>query len=136
MHRAKQLGFDYPRKKANELASEAAMNVLFICSKNQWRSPTAERVFRNDPALEVRSRGVSRSARRTVTSQDLKWADLVFVMESKHKQRLLGDFPGEMRFKRIEVLDIPDEYKFMDQELVDLLTEAVPPLLRNDHNHA
>ena len=105
------------------------MNVLFICSKNQWRSPTAEKVFQKDPTLDVRSRGVSRSARRTVKSNDINWADLVFVMEAKHKQRLLADYPGEMRSKATHVLDIPDDFQFMDPELVEILTESVPSLI-------
>jgi protein-tyrosine-phosphatase len=36
--------------------------VLFVCSRNQWRSPTAERVFATRPGLEVRSAGVDKSA--------------------------------------------------------------------------
>ena len=105
------------------------MHVLFICSKNRWRSPTAEKVFMNDPSMSVRSRGVSRSAKRAVTERDITWADRVIVMESKHKRRLLEDFPVEMRFKNTHVLDIPDDYQFMDPELVELLAAAVPPLL-------
>lgn len=105
------------------------MNLLFLCSKNPWRSPTAERVFEREPGLAVRSRGVSRSARRTVTARDLQWADLVLVMEPKHKQRLLADFPGETRFAEVHVLDIPDEYRYMDPELVEILRETVPTFL-------
>ena len=107
------------------------MNVLYICSKNRWRSPTAEEVFKSDPMLDVRSRGVRRSARRTVTSSDIKWADLVMVMEPKHKQRLLADYPGEMRYTETHVLDIPDEYLYMDPELIEILTATVRPLLRH-----
>jgi predicted protein tyrosine phosphatase len=68
-------------------------------------------------------------ARRRITSSDLKWADIVFVMEQKHKQRIRSEFPGEMKFKEIHVLDIPDEYRYMDAELVELLQECVPSLL-------
>ena len=130
LHRAKQLGIDYPRKHPDQLAKEEVLNVLFICSKNQWRSPTAEKVFEKDPMLDVRSRGVSRTARRTVNSHDIKWADLVLVMEPKHEQRLRADYPGEMKFTECHVLDILDNYKFMDPELVELLTATVRPLLQ------
>ncbi|MDF1798676.1 MAG: phosphotyrosine protein phosphatase [Planctomycetota bacterium] len=106
------------------------MNVLFICSKNQWRSPTAEKVFQNEPMLAVRSRGVSRRARRTVSASDIRWADLILVMEPKHKQRLLADYPGEMKFQELHVLDIPDDYQFMDPELVELLKATVQPLIQ------
>jgi predicted protein tyrosine phosphatase len=105
------------------------VNILFLCSKNQWRSPTAEKIFQKEPGLSVRSRGTSRRARRTVNAQDLQWADLVFVMETKHKQRLRADFPGETKFKRIHVLDIPDDYHFMDPELIELLKSSVAPLI-------
>ncbi|MFT5285731.1 MAG: putative protein tyrosine phosphatase [Planctomycetota bacterium] len=84
----------------------------------------------NDPSLVVRSRGVSKSARRVVTSGDLKWADAVLVMESEHKRRLRVDFPMEMRFKTTEVLEIPDDYKYMDPVLVEILTTTVQPLLQ------
>ena len=106
------------------------MNVLFVCSKNRWRSPSAESVFQSDPRLAVRSRGVRRSARRTVTAADLEWADLVLVMESTHKSRLVADYPSERRRVEVHVLDIPDDYPYMDPELVELLEAAVPPLLR------
>lgn len=105
------------------------MNLLFLCSKNQWRSPTAEKIFQKEPGHSVRSRGTSRRARRTVNAQDLQWADLVFVMETKHKQRLRADFPGETKFKQIHVLDIPDDYQYMDPELIELLKSSVAPLI-------
>ena len=108
-----------------------AVNLLFLCGRNQWRSPTAEKGFEREPGLAVRSRGVSRSARRRVTEQDLYWADLVLVMESKHKRRLLADFPGEARAAEIHVLDIPDDYRYMDPELVEILREAVSPLIES-----
>lgn len=106
------------------------MNLLFICSKNQWRSPTAEQIFRNEPGINVRSRGVSRSARRTVTAADIEWADLVLVMETKHKKRLLSDYPDEMHATQTHVLDIPDDYQFMDPELIELLVASVQPQIR------
>jgi predicted protein tyrosine phosphatase len=105
------------------------MNVLFICSRNQWRSPTAEQVFRNQPDVAVRSAGTSPNARRTVSVADIEWADLILVMEQKHKSRLKADFTGWLDHKRLEVLDIPDDYRFMDPELVELLEVTVTPIL-------
>lgn len=63
------------------------MNVLFICSRNQWRSPTAEHHWRNHPQWSVRSAGTSRNAKRRVTPALLQWADVIFVMEQKHKKQ-------------------------------------------------
>lgn len=105
------------------------MRLLFVCSRNQWRSPTAEAVYRNDPRVEVHSAGVSASARRCVTEKLLRWADLVLVMESAHKRRLREDFPEVFHELRIEVLDIPDEYEFMHPDLIALIRQRVEPLL-------
>lgn len=103
--------------------------LLFVCSRNQWRSPTAEAVYQNDPRVEVSSAGVSASARRRVTEKLLRWADLVLVMEHEHKRRLREQFPDLIHELRIEVLDIPDDYAFMHPELVTLIRERVEPLL-------
>ncbi|QDV40597.1 Low molecular weight phosphotyrosine protein phosphatase [Stieleria neptunia] len=105
------------------------INVLFVCSKNQWRSPTAEAVYRDDPRVSARSRGTTRSARQTIQAGDLAWADLVLVMEDKHRHRLLADFPGETRFLTVEVLHIPDDYQLMDPELVELIRVATEPFI-------
>lgn len=105
------------------------MNLLFICSRNQWRSPTAEQVWRRHPGVAVRSAGTSPNARRTVSAEDIAWADIVFVMEQKHKARLGALFPELVRHKRLVVLDIPDEYRAMDPELVEMLRDAVAPFV-------
>lgn len=96
------------------------MNILFICSRNQWRSPTAEAVWRRYPTLQVRSAGTSDTARRKVTAQDIQWADYIFVMESQHHQRLREKFRSLVADKAIEVMDIPDEYRYIDPELVEI----------------
>ncbi len=101
------------------------MNILFICSRNHWRSPTAETVWRKHPGISVRSAGTSPNARRTVGPADIRWADVIIVMEQKHKSRLVADFTRLLEHKPIHVLEIPDEYKYMDPELVDILKESV-----------
>jgi len=99
--------------------------LLFICSKNQWRSPTAEKIFSTYQNVSVRSAGTSLKARRTVKRRDIEWADMIFVMEQKHKDRLKAGFSQVLDRKQIRVLDIPDEYQFMDAELVDLLRQSI-----------
>lgn len=108
------------------------LRILFVCSKNQWRSPTAERVFRSRRGIEARSAGTSSSARRTITVKDLRWADLICVMETKHAERIRADFRQELRGKWLEVLHIPDDYRFMDPELIALLEERVGAILEAD----
>ena len=105
------------------------LRVLFVCSRNQWRSPTAEAIYRNDPRVEVSSAGVSPSARHRVTEKMLDAADLVFVMEREHRQRLRSQFPEAVRRVRVEVLDVPDDFEFMDPELIALLKGKVEFLL-------
>lgn len=105
------------------------IKLLFLCSRNHWRSPTAEVVYQNDPRVEVRSAGVSASAKRRVSEKLLRWADLVLVMEAAHKRKLREDFPEVFHDLRVEVLDIPDDYEFMDPALIELIKTSVEPLL-------
>ncbi len=107
------------------------INVLFICSMNKWRSPTAERIYRNHSGIAVRSAGTRSAAKRTVSAKDIDWADVVCVMEDSHKSRLRSDFRGAMRSKMLYVLDIPDDYVFMDPELVAILNATLDPII--DH---
>jgi predicted protein tyrosine phosphatase len=64
-----------------------------------------------------------------VSAGDLSWAQVVFVMEDKHKSRLVAEYRRLLENKPINVLDIPDEYKYMDAELVELLTQSVGAIL-------
>lgn len=134
--RAKQLGFDYPRitekqlTQAEEMAlTDERMKVLFVCSRNQWRSPTAEQLWRRHPKLAVRSGGTSPNARHPVSIDDVRWSDVIFVMEEKHKSRLVAEFTRLLANKPVHVLDIPDDYKFMDPELVEMLEQSVNSIL-------
>ncbi|XHS80528.1 low molecular weight protein tyrosine phosphatase family protein [Burkholderiaceae bacterium UC74_6] len=112
--------------------TSSQLNVLFVCSRNQWRSPTAEQVWRKHPAIAVRSGGTSPNARHPVSATDIAWAQVIFVMEEKHKSRLQASFTRLLENKTIHVLDIPDEYKFMDPELVELLRDSVGAVLEVD----
>ena len=108
-----------------------SVKILFVCSMNQWRSPTGEKIYADRPRVHARSGGTNKNARRRVTGNDLTWADIVLVMEEKHKQRLVSEFPAEVRFKEMHVLDIPDNYKFMDPELISEIAAVVDPILAN-----
>lgn len=102
-----------------------AKNLLFICSRNQWRSPTAEEIWRKSSNYKAKSAGTSPKAKNTVSSADVRWADIIFVMEKKHKNRLLAEFTRLLEHKPIHILDIPDEYQYMDQELIEELEVKV-----------
>ena len=105
------------------------MKALFVCSQNRLRSPTAERVFFGTPGVAVRSAGTERDADNPVSSDDVAWADVIFVMESRHKKRLQQMFARLLAHKRIVVLGIPDDYGFMQPELVALLADKITPYL-------
>ena len=133
--RARQLGIEYPRvheaalKDSLSSGDDSRLNVLFICSRNRWRSPTAEKVWRSHPSLSVRSAGTSPNARRHVSPEDISWAEVIFVMEEKHKSRLVAEYARLLEHKPLHVLDIPDEYKYMDPALVEELQHSVGAIL-------
>ena len=97
------------------------IKLLFVCSRNQWRSPTAEALFKNHPRYDARSAGTAERARIKVTACHLGWADLIFCMERKHADRLREQFPEDLAGKPLVTLRIPDDFTFMDPELVELL---------------
>ena len=102
------------------------LKVLFVCAMNKQRSVTAERLYRNDPRVAVRSAGVRAEAVRRLGEGDLHWADVVFAMEREHKQWIMQRFAG-LELPPIEVLDIPDEYAVMDPELQEQLRALLDP---------
>ena len=105
------------------------MNILFVCSRNIWRSPTAEMIYKGKQDLNIKSAGTSPSAKVKVSAKSILWADIIFVMEKKHKQRLASKFPNEMVNKTLVILEIEDEYTFMDKELIEMIKLSVDPYL-------
>ena len=101
------------------------MNLLFICSRNKWRSLTAETIFQGKHGFRVQSAGTSPSARIKVTEKMVNHADMIFMMEKRHKQILLQKFPFMNPDTALIVLDIPDEYQYMDAELITMLETSV-----------
>lgn len=92
-------------------------HVLFVCGRNQWRSPTAERLYCADPRVDVRSAGVSAKSRHQISGADIEWADLILVMEASYGAWVCDQF-RKLALPPIQSLDIPDEYEFMDDELI------------------
>jgi predicted protein tyrosine phosphatase len=105
------------------------LKLLFICSRNRWRSRTAEEIFRGTPGWSVRSAGTSEQARIRVSEKLLLWADVVFVMEKRHAEILRERFPEASADREIVCLQIPDDYEFMDEELTAMLRARVAELL-------
>lgn len=107
------------------------MNVLFVCSKNKWRSRTAETIFKESIIHNIKSAGTAEGARINLTEKLLNWADVIFVMENKDRQIITQKFQSKLITLKIIVLDIPDEYQYMDEELILSLKTAVTPYLEN-----
>jgi predicted protein tyrosine phosphatase len=95
--------------------------VLFVCSRNRRRSLTAEHLFGGLPDVEVRSAGTQPTARIVVTEGLLGWADLILVMEKSHLRRLEKRYSEVLARKKIVALHIPDEFEYMQPELIDEL---------------
>lgn len=106
--------------------SASRLRVLFVCAMNRRRSVTAERIYRNDTRLAVRSAGTREGSPRRLGVADLEWADVIFVMERRQKQWIQAEFQG-VDFPRIEVLDVPDDFEVMDPALIALLKELLEP---------
>ena len=100
-------------------------NLLFVCSENRLRSPTAEVVFSAYPNIEAIGAGTNADAATVVSGDLIEWADIVFVMEKVHRNKIGKKFRSHLKDKRVIVLAIPDDYSFMDPSLVSLLKVRV-----------
>lgn len=106
------------------------IRALFICSRNRLRSPTAERVFADWPDVETDSAGLAPDAEVRVSVEQLDWATVILVMEKNHRSKLTRQHRQALAGKRVICLDIPDDYAYMQPELIELLQRKVPALLR------
>ena len=104
-------------------------NILFVCTQNRLRSPTAEQVFADWPGIETQSAGLGNEAGNPVSPELITWADVIFVMEKAHRNKLSKKFRAHLGGKRVICLDIPDDYGYMDPLLVQLLRQKVPRFL-------
>ncbi len=101
--------------------------LLFVCSRNRLRSLTAEKLFEGCPGYQVRSAGTQPDARIVITEGHIGWADVIFAMEKSHLSRMLRKYPEALRGKRVITLGIPDDYDYMQPELLDELRGKLGP---------
>jgi predicted protein tyrosine phosphatase len=104
-------------------------NILVVCGRNKKRSRTAEHIFKNDNRFNIRSAGLSPKSDRKISENDLNWADLVFVMENGQRAKI-WDLYSHLELPEIEILNIPDEYEFMNEELIELLRDKINETLK------
>jgi predicted protein tyrosine phosphatase len=103
-----------------------------VCSRNRWRSLTAEKIFEGSPHFQIRSAGTADNARIRVSAGHIGWADWIFVMEKKHEQALRRKFAQAIDQKTLICLHIEDQYQFMDSELIEILRTRVSEYLLID----
>ncbi|KAA6430501.1 protein-tyrosine-phosphatase [Dyadobacter flavalbus] len=108
-------------------------NILVICGRNKRRSRTAEHLFKNDDRFNIRSAGLSPQSNRKISENDLNWADLVLVMEGNQKMKIKKIY-HYLQLPEIEVLNIPDDYEFMEDELVATLMLEINVVLAAKYN--
>ena len=99
-------------------------NIVVVCGRNKKRSRTAEYIFKNDSRFNIRSVGLSPHSVRKISENDIHRADLIFVMETDQRSKI-KDLYRHIELPMIDILNIPDDYEFMDDELVDLLTDKI-----------
>jgi len=105
------------------------MRVLFVCSRNRRRSPTAEALFAGREGIETLSAGTALDAEAPVSAELIAWADIIFAMETVHRRRLEEQFGKLLTQKKLIVLGIADKYRYMDAQLVELLLKKASPFL-------
>ena len=107
--------------------------ILFVCSQNKLRSLTAEKMYENSN-YAVKSAGTEKGARVRVTEGHIGWADLIFVMEKRHTDRLRSKYRDSLAGKKIICLHIPDNYEYMEPELIEILEAKLSPYIEVPNN--
>jgi predicted protein tyrosine phosphatase len=106
------------------------MRLLFVCSENRLRSPTAAAVFSEYDGVEAISAGTNADASTPVSGDLIEWADAILVMEKSHRNKVAKRFREQLKDKKLGVLEIPDHFDFMDPLLVQILKNRVPRYVR------
>ena len=107
------------------------MKVLFVCSVNKHRSKTAEDYFsdkyeKTNNIFASAGTNIKTCIKEGTTPLDawmLEWADKIYCMESKHKQEIMSACNSYNN--KIEVLGIPDDFRYNQPELIQLLEKKV-----------
>lgn len=106
------------------------MRILFVCSENRLRSPTAEAVFSQYEGIEALSAGTNKDCDTPVSGDLIEWADAVLVMENSHRNKIMQRFRPLLKDKKVGVLSIPDHFDYMAPLLVSILKRRVPRYVR------
>ncbi|HBD02018.1 TPA: protein-tyrosine-phosphatase [Candidatus Collierbacteria bacterium] len=104
------------------------LRILVVCSHNKWRSPTAEAIYRKDKRFHIKSAGLGKLSPHQISLRDIETSNLILYMEKDHLERIKLLFPN-VRLPSAINLDIPDQYCFMDPELIEILREKIESIL-------
>jgi predicted protein tyrosine phosphatase len=107
--------------------------LLFVCSRNQWRSPTAAALFKSSQLYVAKSAGTSDKARIKLTANLINWADQIFVMEKRHAAIIRQNYSDLVVDRSIDILNISDDYQYMDPELIEVLESRLAEYLDLDN---
>jgi predicted protein tyrosine phosphatase len=105
------------------------MRALFVCTQNKLRSPTAQILFAEYLGIQTDSAGLGDDATVILSQGHIEWATIIFVMEQSHRKKLLQKFRNHLNGKQVICLSIPDEYEYMQPELIDILIKKVESFL-------
>jgi predicted protein tyrosine phosphatase len=108
-------------------------NLLIVCGRNKRRSRTAEFLFKNDNRFSIRSAGLSPKSDRKISEKDIHWANLILVMENNQRSKI-REIYRHLEIPKIEILNIPDDYQFMNEELIGILTEKINDSLQSNYD--
>ena len=101
------------------------LKLLFVCTVNRMRSATAHKIYENDMRFEVKSAGTDTSANTVLSVELLNWADSIVVMEKHHRNFIRQKYPEIYKTKKIVCLYIPDDYDYMQTELISIMKDKV-----------
>lgn len=102
------------------------VKLLFVCSRNRWRSPTAEAVLNQVDGVTAISAGINHDAETPLSGDLIEWADRIYVMETAHKKKIEREYATLLKRKPVRNLAIPDNYRFMDEALVTRIRARFP----------
>lgn len=105
------------------------MNILFVCTVAQKRSPTAAFLFSQSRKHKAKFVGINALSEIPITSQAVIWSKVIFVMEEIHRDFIIENFSSELKKKEIHVLNIPDVYGKNNQELIKILKNKLKNFL-------
>ena len=105
-------------------------HLLFVCMGGRDRSQLAVEIINSEYSdkYEAKCCGIHPMALTKISSEAVKWADILVFMEEIHKQVTLQNFP-EAKNKKHFVFNISPEYNKQDPELRKILLEKLKEVI-------